>query len=470
MKHFLSFMLLTLFIVSCKKDGLLFDNVGPYMAKVQAALKDSMQQASFSGLDFSKAIQSRINKDTIYLRIPVKGKLLQNEFVLLQTNDYGIIARGRVISMNGSTQQDRPTNYNGSIIINSLSGEELVQSDIINGYITAFHPKMFKRQQQLTGITSSAALVEPAPVYEELPEVVVVGHRSSDGGMSYGSWMSFVGMYGGGSGGPNGGYSGSGGTSGYYGSSDGYGGSSSYGGGGGSTGGSGQPSGGGGGKAYQDPPMLIDFEEQADNAAIDIEKFLKCFDAILDAGSTSSITLSTDIPVDKDYRKLFDWGTGAPGHVFVTITKQNGTQRVSQNIGFYPKIREKVALTPAPVEGKFVNNAGHEFNAEFRMDLTPENLRRTLTHIRYLARFIKYDIDEYNCTDFAIDVFNASRVDKLDIPLYDIPGGITAAGSRTPNGLYYRLYEMVAQGHPEAKNITTGIIKGWAGGSSGPCN
>lgn len=467
MKYLLSVVILITFAVACQKDALFIENRNPYIRKVQASLKDSMQKAAYAELDFSKAIQSRVNKDTSFLRIPLKGKLLQNEFVLLQTNDYGTIARGRKISMKGSVQADRPTSYNGSVVIHSLKGPELVQSDIVDGYITAFHPKMFRGQQQLTRITSSAALVQPAPEYVELPEVVVVGTRSSGGGMSYGSWMSFVGMYGGSSGGSSGGYSGSGGSSGYYGSGDGYGGSSSYG--GGSTNG-GVHSGGGGGASYQDPPMLVDFEEQAYNDAIDIEKYLKCFDAIPDAGSTSSITLSTDIPVDKDYRKLFDWGTGAPGHTFITITKQNGTQRTTQNIGFYPKIREKVALTPAPVEGKFVDNAGHEFNAEFRMNLTPESLRTTLTHIRYLARFINYDIDEYNCTDFAIDVFNASRVDKLEIPLYDIPGGITAAGTRTPNGLFYRLHEMVAQGHPEAKNITVGIIKGWAGGSSGPCN
>ncbi|HWJ30059.1 MAG TPA: hypothetical protein VNS32_26210, partial [Flavisolibacter sp.] len=77
---------------------------------------------------------------------------------------------------------------------------------------------------------------------------------------------------------------------------------------------------------------------------------------------------------------------------------------------------------------------------------------------------------EYNCTDFALDVFNASRVNKLEIPLYDIPGGITAAGSRTPNGLYIKLGEMMANHDPEANNITYGIIKGWTGSSKGPCN
>ncbi len=188
-----------------------------------------------------------------------------------------------------------------------------------------------------------------------------------------------------------------------------------------------------------------------------------------DNGATSTITLYTDIPVDNDHTKLFDWEVGAPGHVFITITKQNGIQRVSQNLGFYPIDRKKVGMTYQPEDGKFIDNEGHEFNASIKMDLSTDDLQKTLNEIRRLAGVVKYDLDDYNCTDLSLDIFNVTRTEKLEVPLYQIPSG-KSVGSRTPNGLYYKLHQMKAAGHPEANNIGAYFIKGWAGGSSGPCN
>lgn len=287
-----------------------------------------------------------------------------------------------------------------------------------------------------------------------LPEVIVIGYRESSGGISYSDWISLQGMFGGGGGGgyysPAGEYSGGGGN---------------YGGGNG-----GYSGGGGGGSVHQVPPIQIDFENQGENPAIDIETYLKCFANIPDAGAVCSIEIFADIPVDKDPNKLLNLSTASPGHTFIQIKKTNGTQSVMQNIGFYPKSGWKTALTPAPVDGKFVDNGGHEFNASFKMDLTPAQLQSAIIRMQNLARFIKYDIDEYNCSDFALDVFNEGRVDKLDIPLYDIPGSITGGGTRTPQGLYNKLKSMQQSGSAEASNISIPGYKGWVASSNGPCN
>ena len=60
--------------------------------------------------------------------------------------------------------------------------------------------------------------------------------------------------------------------------------------------------------------------------------------------------------------------------------------------------------------------------------------------------------------------------EKLDIPLYDIPGNVPSSGTRMPQGLYNKLQEMKVSGHPEAKNINIGFQKGWVARSTGPCN
>jgi hypothetical protein len=107
-----------------------------------------------------------------------------------------------------------------------------------------------------------------------------------------------------------------------------------------------------------------------------------------------------------------------------------------QNIGFYPKSGWKTTITNAPIDGKFVDNSGHEFNASFKMKLTPQQFNTTLIKARQLAKYPRYDIDEFNCTDFAISVFNETRSTKLQIPLYQIPGGMAVAGTSTPQGFY----------------------------------
>jgi hypothetical protein len=89
--------------------------------------------------------------------------------------------------------------------------------------------------------------------------------------------------------------------------------------------------------------------------------------------------------------------------------------------------------------------------------------------ISSLSRYIKYDIDDYNCTDFALEVFNYTRpADPIEIPRYDLPGGMAPNGSNTPQGLYHRIKGM--QSGAEKSNINIRGVKGYAGNSDGPCN
>jgi hypothetical protein len=141
---------------------------------------------------------------------------------------------------------------------------------------------------------------------------------------------------------------------------------------------------------------------------------------------------------------------------------------VTQNIGFYPKSNYK-SITYAPTAGKLVDNAGHEFNASLFMNLTPAQLSSVLVRMQQLSN-LNYDVDQYNCTDWALDIFNHTRTNKLEIPLYGLPGSPMTQSTRTPQGLYHKLQQMSNANHPEKGNITIGIIKGYAGGSTGPCN
>jgi len=451
MKQLLILFLMCLYLAACRKETAR-DKVESYLEHVKASLKDSMGVIEFDKLDFESAILSEEDSINLHvLKVPYYEGKYSTRFVLVQTDANGTVLKGKIVSLVRRTNSASINNqkFDGYIEMSSLRQEIVLSSNVENGFVAAYHPS---RRKPADSRLSSAQLVQPSD--NMLPEVIVIGYRESSGGISYSDWISLQGMFGGGGGGgyysPAGG-SGEGGN--YGGSSSGY-----------------HGGGGGGGSVQQVPPIQIDFENQGENPAIDIEAYLRCFGSIPDAGATCSIEIFADIPVDKDPNKLLDISTASPGHTYIQIKKTNGAQSVMQNIGFYPKSGWKTALTPAPVEGKFADNGGHEFNASFLMNLSPAQLQSVLIRIQNLSRFIKYDIDEYNCTDFALDLFNEARVDKLDIPLYDIPGSITGGGTRTPQGLFNKLKSMQQSGSAEASNITVPGYKGWVASSNGPCN
>jgi hypothetical protein len=185
-------------------------------------------------------------------------------------------------------------------------------------------------------------------------------------------------------------------------------------------------------------------------------------------GSQCSVEILTDIPVDTDPNRFFNVSNGSPGHTFLQIRKSNGAQSVSQNIGFYPNQGWKTMLNPSPLGSKVVDNGNHEFNASLKRQLTAEQLKNMLSLLQYKTKNSHYDIDDYNCTDFALDVFNSvANSGKLEIPKFNIPIGINPAS--TPQGLFQKLKSMKDSG-VESNNINIPGVKGWVANSSGPCN
>ena len=449
--------LFTLAIVSCKKEINIKNDFPGYLKNVKIALKDSLSANDYGDLDFNKAILSKTDSVQLYfLRIPLKGKNIKNDFVLVKTNADGKVERGKIIHIDGKEMEYgngkvKERRFDGNITISSLNKTTQLNSAIDNGYISALHPQMNLR-------TSTEEPIYPAGTV--LPEVIVYTYINN-GGISFSDWFLLQTMFYD--------YGGGGSMGGYYGSLDGNGG-------GGYSGGDDYGGGGilppdGGIPVVIDDLIKVDFENQYANPAIDLEKYMNCFSNIPDAGATGSIEIFADIPVNSDPSEFFDWSNGSPGHTFIQLRKQNGSQSVCQNIGFYPKTGWKTTLTPAPIEGKWVDNQGHEMNASFKINLTAAQVQSAVTRILYLSRFVNYDIDDYNCTDWALDVFNETVGvnQRLDIPRYNIPGGMAPNGTSTPNGLYIKLQQMQAAGGSQAAGISISLI-GWVGGSNGPCN
>jgi hypothetical protein len=462
MKHLLSVIVLSFILFSCKKEiPERFNDIHSFNS-IKLQLKDSLSTDDFQQLDFINTVGDKIDKAAFsFLRIPFFNKSIKSDFVLLKVETNGNFSAGKIfhiIKDEQSLSKKVLNKYNGRINIQSLERKLLTSSFITNGYVDAFHVKNNTAQ-------SKESVVE-IPL---MPEVIIVCTIPGSGGGSSSDYYNLQSLFSSGGGGgdsnsPMGGSSAGGNqnSGGYYSNS-------------GCGGGGNIPAGGtlgGSGETFINKyPLLVDFELTENLPAIDINKYLKCFSSIPDAGATCDIEIMTDIPVDKDPGKFFDWTNGSPGHTFLKFTKTNGSQIMQQNIGFYPVTGWKNILTPAPTDSKFVDNAGHEFNASLSMNLTPENFQSTLTHMLYLSHFVKYDIDDYNCTDFALEVFNYRRgSDKLTIPMFDIPGGMAPNGTATPQGLYIKLKALKESGGAGASKVTLPGYKGFAGGSNGPCN
>ncbi len=443
-------------IISCKKENVSqainaahsnnsLQNQNEYLNNVKTYLKKNLSEDDYIIIDFDKAIATRFDNGKIYL-LRLQFKKPGNEFTLLRTDNLGNCLEGMIINISYSNYQNssdltkKPHLFNGNIKVSSLKRDNSSNLKIKNGYI-----------EESNSVINS--LILPSESYNNvLPDVTVSAYIPSSGrGVTYGDYYNIFDLYtptelGMGSNGVGTGY-------GYYSPVYPY--DYSY------------PK--GGGVAMEDPEVIA-YEDVESYPEISVDLYMQCFDDMQDEGATCSIEIFTDLPVNGDPNRFFSWQSGSPGHTFLQIKKSNGSESVQQNIGFYPEHEWKLILAPEPIEGKLVDNAGHEFNASLKMNVTPQQLHLIINKIKYLAGFVKYDIDEYNCTDLALDVFNEVRIgNPIEIPKYEIFGGMAPNGTNTPQGLYKELQIMAEEGGTEASNITFPSVAGWVGGSHGPC-
>lgn len=440
-------------------------------------LKDSLSLSIFDSLDYENIVLTKLNQKnitTIFLRIPFKEKPIESSFILLRMNEYARIMEGRIVCVDynttsqmpytgstgvNETQPYIPSQFNGHIKIQYLNGMECLSSQVTNGYIDKIH------QPEISAKTDGDIVVTPPKpnTYKVLPEIVITASNGGGGGSSsYATWYSLGSMLYGSSTSGTGYITNGSGISGYYSSS---------------TGGSTRSNGGGlkervtkDNYVREGKTILIDFELLPDDI-IDVNSYLKCFGLLSDNGANCSIELFSDIPVDENPMAGFNTTTLSPGHSFIQLCKEVSGQKITQNIGFYPSSQLKTLLTTAPQDGVFADNGGHEFNASIKMSITTEQLKNIIDNIKKIARSPKYDIDDYNCTDFAIQIFNSVRgSNSLEIPRLDIPESMNPFGSNTPQGVYLKLKEMKSKNSPEASNITLPGVKGYAGNSHGACN
>lgn len=440
-------------IISCNKQKV---NLGipvvinvphraPYIDSIKSFLKATLKSSDYESIDFEKWHTS---KDAAhwYTRIALKNKLSENEFVLLQTDTIGTTVKGKFVRLHPKFNEQHQ--LIGAIELWSLDRNEYFISDIENGYIKEWH-------------INNSAKEESFPVpYDQLPEVIVYGRPNSNSGFTYDTYLALQSMFEGGKGATQ--YPG--GTL--------YGNTSSYNGGGSSS--SGSPTGnynsGNGSDPHAD--FYANIESSPLKPGINLNSWLKCFTNIPDAGANCFITICADMPVDDDPSVSLNLYTGATGHCFLKLTKTNGSQSVTQYIGFTAQdAMQAVIHGDEFVPAKIVDNASHKYDASISMAVSPEGFQVALDKMKFLSNIQQpYSITLFDCLDYDLAVFNSVRGnDPLQLPK-NYSSGNTYDVISTGQRFYQMLEDMKLSGDSEAPNIWLGNgAPNFAGVSHGAC-
>ena len=162
---------------------------------------------------------------------------------------------------------------------------------------------------------------------------------------------------------------------------------------------------------------------------------------------------------------MFNWSTGSPGHSFIQLSKSSGGINVQQNFGFYPKVGWKT-LGPYPTDSKVVDNGGHEYNASLTQSINGNQFQAKVSRMEAIQD-VDYDITEWNCTNFALDIFNTASASPLPIQEY-IPD--SGEPMETPQGLYTEIQNLQISGNTTYGTPSVPKSEQHAGASHGNCN
>jgi len=215
--------------------------------------------------------------------------------------------------------------------------------------------------------------------------------------------------------------------------------------------------------------------------SLDLQKAFNCFKAIPSTGAKYTIKLCADVPNNSNPTNMPPQTGSTTGHTFVVVSKSNGTKNVTQVFGFYaqkhPGYLDPFRAMPSIVK----NNQLREINASIEMNLTEAQFETLRKKALELAKS-KYDANDFNCTNYGLDLFNSVRTKPLIIEKYIayLPANVTLWGTteinritidKTPQMLFKKLHEMKDNKDSEASRIVIDTTtKTKAPLSHGECN
>ncbi|MEP7319992.1 MAG: hypothetical protein ABI921_14650 [Panacibacter sp.] len=431
-RKLLIILLANLVFYSCKKESV--NTALPqttYFAAIDKYLQENLQQADYNQIDLKNSITGSPDSGrTVFVHVPFKGIDIENNFIFLQTDKEGNCTGSSIL-------QYVPANNSMASFTDSVTINKIDKSDT--------KELLLNQGKAVINLVQS---VLPTTPYDGLPPVTVTAYIPSQstytptylistGALIYGN-NNGVGGNNGGNNGGNPGYA----SAGYYTPITG----------GGSNPGT-QVSGG----IPNGTVVKVEFDHPETKDAEDINKIFNCFNSIPEAGAKYSLKLCVDVPINTSPYSPVDDAL-SPGHTFLVLTKTNGSQTITKSFGFYPSVGWKSLLNP--VDGKIVNDAQHEINASLEMpNLTQANFNTIKSNAIGLVTK-KYDLGLYNCSNYALDVFNSVRpANPINVNVlvrnivFDYTGVVTINVNKSPQMTYKSLFDKFENGDSESNNL-----------------
>ena len=195
---------------------------------------------------------------------------------------------------------------------------------------------------------------------------------------------------------------------------------------------------------------ILHIDENDDDPFIDLQKLINCFNQVPDLGATYSIKLCTDIPIDFFPDAPFNV-SGSPGHTFLTLTKTNGSQTVSQSMGFYPTSKSLNSV-PGGFKDNGIAGDGHRYNASIIIANASSFSFNTVIQYILAHQNDNYNLAQNNCTNMVVSAFNS--IINPPIIMQPFPVILPPATANTvliveqsPQGLYQSIKTFNAVGN-----------------------
>ncbi|RNC84874.1 MAG: hypothetical protein ED556_09830 [Winogradskyella sp.] len=183
--------------------------------------------------------------------------------------------------------------------------------------------------------------------------------------------------------------------------------------------------------------------DEPDDPISDMVNFLECFDTSQPA--TVTIYANEPNPGSGDSHD-----SGFVGHSFVSISQGDSTS----TFGFYPVEDDIYPIFNEQSDAIMDNDGNEQYSANISVTVTPSQLQAILNAaINFNPT---YHLDNYNCTDFAIDIGNLSG---LSLP--DCYGSWPGGGGSNPGDLGLEIRNLnIINGNPTTAGLAPVSEKG----------
>lgn len=219
--------------------------------------------------------------------------------------------------------------------------------------------------------------------------------------------------------------------------------------------------GGGGGSHGGGSGAATSTYYEAPTKPIDIQEVLKCFNNIpSNAQTTYKVTIHTHLANPSNPYQVYNVSQDDPGHAYITMQKTNGSATRSLTFGFYPSAGTwMTAIKDAENSAIGQENPEKRRNDASYTITVSEAAFNNARNVALTGSAKQYDLNDFNCTNYAIGVFNAAMGGTgLQVPNSPV-------GYKTPSSLYLKLSDMKTAG-----TAGVSLSQGFAPTSTTPCN